>query len=89
MNTEVAVDLFKEVITFALMLMGPFLLVVVVVGLIAGLIQAVTSIQEQTLTFVPKVFVLGLMLIFMAPWLARTMIDFATNIIGRLPDFAL
>lgn len=89
MNPELAVDIFKEVVTFGAYVLAPFLLATVVVGLAAGLIQAVTSIQEQTLTFAPKVFILALMLVVMAPWLLRAMVNFATMMIERLPDYAV
>lgn len=89
MNPEFAVDLFKQVVTMAVLVISPFLVVMVLVGLSAGLIQAVTSIQEQTLTFAPKVFALGGLLLLLSPWLMRTMIDFTTTLLSRLPDFAL
>ncbi len=89
MNAELAVDLFKQVVSMAVMVMAPFLIAMVLVGLTAGLLQAVTSIQEQTLTFAPKVFALGLMLLLLSPWLVRTLIDFASTMLQRLPDYAM
>lgn len=73
----------------AVLVISPFLIMMVLVGLSAGLIQAVTSIQEQTLTFAPKVFALALLLLLLSPWLMRTMMDFTTTMLQRLPDFAL
>ena len=54
MNPEVAIDLFKSTVIFALWVVAPFLVVLLVVGLLSSLFQSVTSMQEQTLSFAPK-----------------------------------
>jgi flagellar biosynthesis protein FliQ len=59
MNPDLAIDLFKSTVTFALYVVAPFLGVTLVVGLLASLLQSVTSMQEQTLTFVPKLLALA------------------------------
>lgn len=73
-----------QIMTDALMvafkLAGPMLLVSVLIGLLVAVFQAATQIHEQTLTFVPKVIVLSLMLLFMGSWMIATFKDF----IGRL-----
>ncbi len=84
MTPEAAIDLFKELVMFALLVMTPFLAVILVVGLIMSLLQSVTSIQEQTLTFVPKLAVLALLLIVLAPWLLRNLSEFAIQCITRM-----
>lgn len=88
MNPELAVDVFKTLVTFTVYVMAPFLIAMVAVGLVTSLIQSVTSIQEQTLTFAPKVFILAVLLLLTAPWLMRTMVDFATVMIERMPEMA-
>jgi flagellar biosynthesis protein FliQ len=50
------------------------------------LFQSVTSIQEQTLTFVPKVLAIVLLLILLMPWMLRTLVEFAAGMIGRMPQ---
>ena len=84
MTPEAAIDIMKSVVMFALTIMAPFLIVILVVGLVASLLQSVTSIQEQTLTFVPKLLALALMLIFLAPWLLRSISEFAIQCIQRM-----
>lgn len=84
MTPEAAIDIFKELVMFALLVMTPFLVVILVVGLIMSLLQSVTSIQEQTLTFVPKLAVLALLLIVLAPWLLRNLSEFAIQCITRM-----
>jgi flagellar biosynthetic protein FliQ len=86
MNPEFAVELLKTVILQAVVLAAPFLGVAMIVGLIISLFQAVTSINEQTLSFVPKALcVLGLLLL-LAPWMVRQLIEFTTAIIEKIPQ---
>ncbi len=84
MTPEAAIDLLKEVITFAVYLCAPFLLILLTVGLIISVLQSVTSIQEQTLSFVPKLLVFAGAAIAMAPWAIRSVTEFATEMITRM-----
>jgi flagellar biosynthesis protein FliQ len=84
MNPEMAVDIFKTVVMFALFMVSPFLAVALIVGLIASVIQSVTSIQEQTLTFAPKLIATAGLLLLLAPWLLRTMTEFTIETISRI-----
>ena len=89
MNPEFAVELLKTVILQAVVLAAPFLGAAMIVGLIVSLFQAVTSINEQTLSFVPKALcVLGLLLL-LAPWMIRQLIEFTTAIIQKIPQMGL
>lgn len=88
MNAEVAIDLFKTTMMFALYMVAPFLIVVLVVGLISSLMQSVTSIQEQTLTFAPKLAALAGLLIVLAPWLLRSLTEFAITMFTRMVALA-
>ena len=86
MNPEFAVELLRTVILQAVVLAAPFLGIAMIVGLIVSLFQAVTSINEQTLSFVPKALcVLGLLLI-LSPWMIRQLIEFTTAIIEKMPQ---
>lgn len=84
MNPEMAVDIFKTVVMFALYLVAPFLVVALIVGLVASIIQSVTSIQEQTLTFAPKLIAMAGLLLLLAPWLLRTLTEFTIEMISRI-----
>jgi flagellar biosynthesis protein FliQ len=86
MNVETAIDLLRSLITMSLLLIGPILLVAVVVGVVVSLFQAVTSIQEQTLTFVPKLIGVALLLTFAAPWMVRQLMQFTVSCFARLPE---
>ncbi|MFH1499685.1 MAG: flagellar biosynthetic protein FliQ [Verrucomicrobiota bacterium] len=84
MNPEIAIDIFKQVVMFALYMVSPFLAITLVVGLITSLIQSVTSIQEQTLTFAPKIVAAAGLLMLAGPWLLRSLTEFAVEMITRI-----
>lgn len=84
MNPDLAIDLFKSTVMFALYVVAPFLGATLVVGLIASLIQSVTSMQEQTLTFIPKLLALSALMLVLTPWLLRSLSEFTITIITRM-----
>ncbi|MBI3887298.1 MAG: flagellar type III secretion system protein FliQ [Opitutae bacterium] len=84
MNPETAIDLFKTVVMFSLYTVAPFLVVTLVVGLVTSVLQSVTSIQEPTLTFAPKLFSVAATSVLLAPWLIRSLIEFTGQIIARI-----
>ena len=86
MNPEFAVELVKNMMFQAVTLAAPILLTVLVIGLAVSLFQAVTSIQEQTLTFVPKVIGVVALLVVLLPWMLRSMIEFTRSVIERIPS---
>lgn len=88
MNPEIAVDIFKTTIMFALYVVAPFLGVTLVVGLLASLIQSVTSLQEPTLTFAPKLLALAGAMLLLAPWLLRSLSEFTITFITRIGTMA-
>ncbi len=89
MNPEFAVELLKTIILQAVLLATPFLGMALIVGLVVSLFQAVTSISEPTLSFVPKALcVLGLLLLLL-PWMIRQLVEFTTAIIEKIPQMAM
>ena len=86
MNMEQALEVLRMLITTSLMVVSPILLVSLTVGVAVSLFQSVTSIQEQTLSFVPKLMAIAGAIILLAPWMLRTMMQFMTGFISRLPD---
>lgn len=84
MNAEAAIEIFKTLVTFSLMVMSPFLVLILVVGLVTSLIQSITSIQEQTLTFVPKLVACAGLLLVLAPWVLRMMGEFTVQSFSRI-----
>jgi flagellar biosynthesis protein FliQ len=76
---------FNEAIATTLKLALPTLLVSMGVGLLVSIIQAVTQIQEQTLTFIPKAFAVGLTLVLMGPWMLNSLIQFTNELYAKIP----
>ena len=86
MNPEFAVELLKSMIYQALVLAAPILLTAMIIGLAVSLFQTVTSIHEQTLTFVPKALAVVGILLLLLPWIVRSMIEFTTTVIQKMPQ---
>lgn len=89
MTPEFAVELLKTLMLQAVALAAPFLGAAMAVGLVISLFQAVTSIHEQTLTFVPKALVVVGMLVLLMPWIVRSLVEFTLNIFEIIPQMAL
>lgn len=88
MNPDLAIDFFKTTVTFAIYIVAPFLVVSLVVGLLASLFQSVTSMQEQTLTFIPKLIALTALALLLTPWLLRALSEFTITMISRMGTMA-
>lgn len=86
MNPDLAIDTFRTTVVFALYVVAPFLIVTLVVGLLASLLQSVTSMQEPTLTFVPKLLVLAALGLLLTPWLLRSLSEFTVTILTRMGE---
>ncbi len=86
MNIEQSVEILRQLVATALLVVSPILLVSLAVGLIVSLFQSVTSIQEQTLSFVPKLLAIALVLVIAAPWMLRQLMQFTITYISRLPE---
>jgi len=80
-----AVNLLRGGVVQTLLMAAPLLLIAMLVGLIISIFQATTSIQEQTLTFVPKIAaILGALILF-GPWILASMVQFTVRLFGRIP----
>jgi flagellar biosynthetic protein FliQ len=88
MDPGFAAELLKAMIFQAIALAAPFLLTAMVIGLAVSLFQAVTSIHEQTLAFVPKALGVIGMLLLLLPWMLRSLIEFTTAVIQKMPQMA-
>ena len=85
MTPEFAVELLKQTMLQAVSLAAPVLLAAMVIGLSVSLFQAVTSISEQTLTFVPKALAMVALLVFLLPWMLRSITEFTVIIFEKIP----
>lgn len=85
MDTAMVVDLGRQALWMTMLISAPLLGVALVVGLIIGVFQAATSINEQTLSFIPKLVALGLTLAVMGGWMINTLVDYTRVLFGRIP----
>lgn len=76
-----------ETFKLALMLSLPMLLGGLIAGLAISIFQATTQINEMTLSFVPKIILVVVIIIFTMPWMMNSMVDFTTHILERIPTF--
>ncbi len=87
MTVDLVKELSGEVFKTVLIVSGPVLLVSLVTGLVISLFQAVTQIQEFTLTFVPKIIAVFITLFLFFPWIARVLMTFTTDLITKIPMY--
>ncbi len=85
MDPQTAVDLGHQATTIVLMLGGPVLITVLAVGLVVGLLQAVTQVQEQAVSFVPKLVAAVAVLSLMLPWMIDQMVQYSHDLFTNIP----
>jgi flagellar biosynthetic protein FliQ len=83
---EQSIEVLRQLVTTSLIVVSPILLGSLIVGLVVSLLQSVTSIQEQTLSFVPKLLAVSLVIVLGAPWILRQLMQFTITYFSRLPD---
>jgi flagellar biosynthetic protein FliQ len=84
MTEEFVVNLIRETMYTMLLIASPVLLISLIVGLIVSILQAATSIQEVTLTFVPKLIVIAIVLVLTLPWMMDVLISFTINLFQQI-----
>ena len=87
MTMELVLQLAREAMLTALLVSAPMLTVALVVGLAVSIIQTTTSVQEQTLTFVPKIVAVLMSISFFGPWMLSKMIDYITVLYTNMTKF--
>lgn len=86
MTPEVVMNIGREAIEMTLLLSGPLLLAALVIGLIISIFQAATQINEQTLSFIPKLVGTFLVLILAGPWMLQMMVDYIRRLFESIPQ---
>ena len=89
MEPQTAIDLGREAMSMALLVSAPVLLVGIGVGLLIGLLQALTQIQDQTLSFVPKILAMLTAFAIGLPWLIQRMVEYSGTLISNIPRVVL
>lgn len=85
MDSSLFLTVIQDILILTLQLSAPILVVAVAVGLIISIFQSVTQIQEQTLTFVPKIIACVLVLILTLPWMLNTFITRVNDLFSKIP----
>ena len=88
MSSALAVDLIRQALSVALMVAAPLLVTALSVGILVSLIQAVTQIQEQTLTFIPKLLALAIAFVILLPWSLSQLVQYLVGVLQSLPTLA-
>jgi flagellar biosynthesis protein FliQ len=88
MSQEIILKLAKDTLQITLLISGPLLVVSLVVGILVSIAQVVTSIQDMTLSFVPRVIAVFLTFLLVLPWMLSTLLSFAAQLFGHLERFA-
>jgi flagellar biosynthetic protein FliQ len=78
-------DVGRDALWMCLLLAGGPLLAMLLVGLLVGMLQAATQINEMTLSFVPKLIVMALLLVLTGPWLVQTLVDYTQRLVAGIP----
>ena len=86
MTPEVAVDLFRNALWLTTMMVAILVIPSLLVGLLVAMFQAATQINEQTLSFLPRLLVMLVTLIVIGPWMVRTFMEYITTLYSNIPQ---
>jgi flagellar biosynthetic protein FliQ len=86
MNQDTVVNLATQAMTLAFEIAGPILLLGLIIGLLVSIFQAVTSIQEQSLSFIPKIVGVAVLLVVLGPWMLGQLVSYAQNLYMSIPQ---
>jgi len=85
MTPETIMTIGQQAMQTALILAGPMLIAALIVGLMVGVFQAATQINEMTLSFIPKLGIIIVVMMTLGHWMIQTMMDFTKNLYGSIP----
>ncbi len=86
MTPESVIEIGQRALWLMLLLSAPMLLSALAVGLLIGMFQAATQINEMTLSFIPKLVVVSMVVVISGPWMLRTLVEFTRALIESLPE---
>ena len=87
MSGDLVIQLAQQALMVVLIVAAPMLGLGLIVGLMVSVFQATTSIQEQTLAFIPKIIAVFVAILIFGPWMLRIMTEYLTNILVNLPGY--
>jgi flagellar biosynthetic protein FliQ len=86
MSPGLAIELLHRAVIMCLLVSAPLLITSLLVGVVVSLIQALTQIQEQTLTFIPKLVAVAVVMMLSLPWMLRQLIEYLSHTLDLLPS---
>ena len=86
MNQDTVINLATQAMMLALKVAGPVLLLGLIIGLLVSIFQAVTSIQEQSLSFIPKIIGVAVLIVVLGPWMLGQLVSYAQNLYLSIPS---
>ena len=86
MGQDTVISLATQAMTLAVKIAGPILLAGLVIGLLVSIFQAVTSIQEQSLSFIPKIIGVAVIIVVLGPWMLDQLVSYAQNLYLSIPQ---
>jgi flagellar biosynthetic protein FliQ len=87
MSGDVVIQMAQQALMMVLLISAPMLGLGLAVGLLVSVFQATTSIQEQTLAFIPKIVAVFVAILIFGPWMLRLMVDYVTTVFNNLPYY--
>jgi flagellar biosynthetic protein FliQ len=87
MSGDLVIQLGQQALWVVLLVSAPMLGLGLIVGLMVSVFQATTSIQEQTLAFIPKIIAVFVAILIFGPWMLRIMVEYLTNLLVNLPSY--
>jgi flagellar biosynthesis protein FliQ len=87
MTEDIVISLGRDAIWTTVLLSAPLLISALIVGLVVSIIQAVTQINESTLTFIPKMLTIVVVMIILAPWMTQMITSYTTELFTSLPNY--
>jgi len=87
MTEDMVLSLGRDAIWTTVALSAPLLMAALIVGLVVSIFQAVTQINEATLTFIPKMLAIVVVMVVMAPWMTQMLMSYTTELFTSMPDY--
>ena len=86
MDTSILLDIIRQAFVTTAILLGPAVVVALLVGVFMSLVQAVTQVQDQAISFVPKLVIVGVVLLVLMPWMTEFYVQYAREVILQIPE---
>lgn len=87
MTNDLALQLMSQMLWYALLIAAPVLGLTMLVGILVSIFQVITQIQDVSLSFIPKMFAVAIVLAIFGPWMLKKLVEFATTVITQIPAY--